>query len=129
MKKGNQNRNEAAEAVFQEALQLRSKGKLDDAEKLLSGLVQASPEDTEAFLILGAVLYAQDNYFGALSAFGRVLDEMPMHEPSSLGLFHSLWALGQRKEAFAEMKRFLSVANSQEYERILSDIDRAMEQH
>jgi predicted Zn-dependent protease len=120
-------RSESDEREFQRAIQMRAEGDLKGAEKLLAGLAGRCPEDLLVRLILGGVLFNLDRYSEAIVAFRRVLSERPANEPSSLGLFHCLWHLGERREAIQEMERFLSIAKSDEYEKLRRDFERAIQ--
>jgi len=73
-----------------------------------------------AFFEIGDMAKAED-------AFRRAVELNPKSELASLGLFHSLWEQQAASEAFAEMRRFLAVADSSEYKTLLRDM--AVEGH
>jgi hypothetical protein len=50
----------------------------------------------------------------------------PKSELASLGLFQSLNDIGRKDEAFTEMRRFLSLSKSDEYNRFLHDVNNSL---
>lgn len=119
MAKSQRPKTKGKEARFQEALSLRDSGRRGEAERVLRDLLAEEPADLRTVLVLGGLLFVQDRYEESLPLFASVLASRPQNEPASLGLFHSLWHLGRREEAFAEMERFLLGHASKEYSRLL----------
>jgi len=125
-KKTNPRRSKLTEEVFQRALALRDAGDRQGAEALLNRLAEEDPEDLDVLIVLGGVLSHQEKWAEAAGIFQRLLAARPANEPASLGLFLSLWHLERRRDAIGEMERFLSIAESNEYERLLKDLERAV---
>lgn len=119
-------RNEVDEELFQKALKLRSVGDLGEARGILEDLSKRYPDDLLVLLIYGGVVFNLDNYSEAKSVFQKILESRPANEASSLGLFHSLWQLGEWRAALQEMERFLALAKSSEYEKLKKDFEEAM---
>lgn len=113
---------------FQQALDLRGSGDHAAAVKILAQLISQDSNNIDALFLLGASLFSLDRSQEAARAFREVLKLRPKNEPASLGLFHSLWKLGDRQGAYQEMRRFLSIADSREYEQLLADVDAAFEE-
>jgi tetratricopeptide (TPR) repeat protein len=109
--------------LFRETLDLRSQGEHSGAVELLSKVVAADKHHLDALFLLGSSLFSLDRFLEAIEAFRSVLGERPQNEPASLGLFHSFWSLGEYREAYNEMRRFLAIADSEEYERLLAGIN------
>jgi glycerol-3-phosphate O-acyltransferase len=53
---------------------------------------------------------------------------VPSSELASLGLFHSLIQQLKNDEAFAEMKRYVAEKPSEEYSRLLAEINEGLEE-
>ena len=60
-----------------------------------------------------------ESFGEASKLFGHIVRLKPDTELASRGLFHSLWKLGRHNEALEEMKRFLLIADSEEYRQLL----------
>jgi hypothetical protein len=58
-------------------------------------------------------------------SFRPATEKAPTSEGASLGLFHTLLEAGRSDEAFNAMRRFLSLAESPEYRRLLLEIRQA----
>ena len=108
---------------FDEALRLRDQGSLVEAEETLSQLMEQYPENLGIILVRAGVLFDLERFHDAYTLFKTILDSRPDHELASRGLFHSLWKLGKHDDAFSEMKRFLSIADSDAYADLLNDIN------
>jgi len=64
-------------------------------------------------------------YEASETEFRRAIALDPKHEASSLGLFHLLYRIGKKKEAFQEMMRFESVGGiSEDYSEFVREINR-----
>jgi tetratricopeptide (TPR) repeat protein len=115
------------EEKFSYALNLRFTD-LAEAYLALLRLFEENPESAPLLAALGIVCREQRQYHEAAGYFKRLTILKPKSERGSLGLFHSLWDLDLREEALEEMKRFLSISKSEEYEEILSGIMVAIEE-
>jgi hypothetical protein len=59
----------------------------------------------------------------AVSIFKYAIELSPKLEAVSLGLFHCLWQLGKREKAMAEMIRYQSISDSEDYREIIKEIN------
>jgi predicted Zn-dependent protease len=107
---------------FEEAIRLRDDGLLEEADSILLDLERQEPSNPAVSLVRAGILFGMNDFDGARVLFSRIVGSKPTSELASRGLFHSLWKLGRHDEAFAEMKRFLQIAESKEYRRLLSEI-------
>ena len=107
---------------FDEALRLRDQGRLVEAEEAFLQLMGQYPENLGIVVVRAGILFDLERFHDAHTLFKAILDSRPDHELASRGLFHSLWKLGKHDEAFSEMKRFLSIADSDAYAELLSDL-------
>ena len=58
----------------------------------------------------------------AVTYYKKAIKAGPRAEGASLGLFHVLWKMNRENEALDEMRRFLSISNSQAYTELLNDM-------
>jgi predicted Zn-dependent protease len=117
------------ELKFNRAIELRDRGielgdsgALEEAYNSLLELDRARPNDFSVLLIMGHVCWEHERLDEASLLFKRVTILAPKSELASLGLFHTLFELGKTDDAFEEMKRFISISYSEEYERLLEDM-------
>ncbi len=110
---------------FDEALRLRDQGFLAEARGILSQLCKTAGVTAAMFAVLGDVLWELDCLSDAIHAFRRAFELSPRSDVASFGLFHTLFQAGRNDDAFGEMRRFLSIADSTEYETLLSEIQSA----
>jgi predicted Zn-dependent protease len=123
MKRKNQKSDDATyRRRFDEAVRLRDEGCLGQAEKSLSELGEDYSGDPTINLVRAGILFSMDKFPEALRLFDTITKLQPRSELASRGLFHSLWKLGRHDEAFEEMKRFLSISESEDYRQLLKDI-------
>jgi tetratricopeptide (TPR) repeat protein len=111
---------------FQQALDLKNSGDLESAYTLLSDIASKNPNSAPALGVLADVAYSKGLIQEAAEWFRKVTILSPKSEMASLGLFHSLFDLGDTNGAFDEMKRFMSIQHSDEYELLLSEITEAL---
>lgn len=105
-----------------EAIAYRDNGQLDESKRILLELVEQDPKDSATALVLAGVLFSMENFCEAHKLFREIVDSQPRSDLASRGLFHSLWKLGEYNMAFDEMKRFLLIADSDDYRQLLKDI-------
>lgn len=103
---------------MQEALLLNAQGQYEKATVLWKALCESYPQSAAAHAMLGYVLWEQKELAPAIQAFDKAVCLSPTSELASLGLFHTLFELGDRKSAEQEMKRYTALAKSEEYEAI-----------
>src|SRR3712207_2806544 len=103
------------EPEFDRALRLRDGGDLLGAAAIFERLDAEYPNRVAILGMWGSLYFRLRDWARALPLYRRAVELSPKSELASLGLFHSLWGVGRSEEAFAEMRRYLSVAESAEY--------------
>jgi len=112
------------EQLFAEAIALRDLGNLRDTlAKLAEILSEQTKFDAPVLGLMGNIYWDLNDFTKALECYRKAVVIKPKSELASLGLFHTLWNLGKRDEAFDEMRRFLSISSSEEYSRLLSEMN------
>jgi len=117
---------EADRLLFELAQENARSNKIDIAVNQLNELIAKYPKNG----LLRAVL--ANNYWdlGILDKaeieFNEAVKLYPKNEHCSLGFFHFLWEQDKQIEALDEIKRFLSIAKSAEYDEILKGINEAI---
>jgi predicted Zn-dependent protease len=110
---------EAFNTRFSEASVLRDKGEFSAAEIILRDLLELRPNEKAVWVVLGHLRWEQKDLHDAIECFRKAVVLDPVLELASLGLYHTLWSSGQKEEALEEMKRFIQVSHSEEYDRLL----------
>jgi len=108
---------------YRRAMASKRKGNLRQAEEILEGLVDRHPESAQLRCALGGVFLDQEKYSPAIDMFKEATQISPQLEIASLGLFHSLWESGDDESAIAEIKRFTSISDSDQYSEIIADFN------
>lgn len=115
---------EPLEPRFTEALRLRDEAKFAESEDILSELSSEYPQTAAVWLMLGHVRWKREDLSAATESFRRASILAPKMELASLGLFHTLWELGRRDEAFEEARRYITLAGpSKEYGMLLRELE------
>lgn len=114
---------EALRERFDEAVRLKESGNFDAARRVLLELRNDDPSSLAILAVLGHVCWEMKRLNEAITFFQEAVALRPDSEAVSLGLFHCLWESERIDDAFAEMKRFLADYESEEYERLLADIN------
>jgi predicted Zn-dependent protease len=104
------------------AIRLKRAGKVRAAVALMESLARDYPKSAAVAGCLGGAYFDLDQPTKAAKYFRRATKLSPRSELASLGLFHSLWSVDAVDAAFAEMRRFLKRADSQEYAKLLRDL-------
>ena len=107
---------------FSRAVELRDKGKPQDALAILHVLSQKPDATAAVFGVMGSLLWETESADSAIPSFQRATALSPHSEVASLGLFHTLFESGRTDDAFDEMRRFLKFAESEEYQSILDGL-------
>ena len=107
---------------FEEALRERDEGRFCEANQILLKLEKEDPGNLAVALVRAGVLFKMDSFQEASDLFGKITRSQPCDDLASRGFFHSLWKLGRHDEAFEEMKRFLSLKDSEGYLELLGDL-------
>ena len=90
---------------------------------ILTKLVESYPSLSILRGSLANSLWEINEFDRAIHEFRTAILYSPDLEILSLGLFHCLWDLGRVDDAFSEMNRFLSEHESEDYRKILDDIN------
>ena len=104
------------------AIRCRDKSEYDDAIRILRALAKVKPESASVQGLLGDVYWRLGRFKQAVQSFKRATELAPKSELASLGLFHILWESGKMERAKAEMKRFMAVGNSREYDSMIPSL-------
>ncbi|HBR56670.1 MAG TPA: hypothetical protein DEA22_04250 [Blastocatellia bacterium] len=112
-----------AEALYEEAMHLRELRKYSEAIDKLTGASLILPADGAIWGVLGATYRDADDLPNAIRCFQKSVELLPRSERASLGLFHAKMQSGDVEGAFCEMKRFLANSTSEEYSRLLQEIN------
>ena len=104
------------------AIRHRDKSEYDDAIRILRALVKVKPESASVQGLLGDVYWRLGRLKQAVQSFKRATELAPKSELASLGLFHILWESGKMERAKAEMKRYLAIGNSREYDSMIPSL-------
>ena len=115
---------EAVKREFARAMSLKRDGQLSNAASIIEGLVDSYPESAKLLCALAGVYWDMGNLKRATRQFEKAVELAPTLELASLGLFHCLWEQKHQDAAFNEMKRFMAVATSDDYVRIIEELNR-----
>ena len=116
------NKDTELEQRFNEAVTLRLDGKLQESLQQFQQLANEYPHFASTFGMMGDIFWELGKLEEAINCFRIVVQLTPQSELGSLGLFHVLLEAKYVNEAFAEMKRFLSLADSKEYRTFLHEL-------
>jgi predicted Zn-dependent protease len=99
---------------------------LAEAEQQFKDLLVMNPASASVHAFLADTLWDQGQLTRAIASFRKAVERAPKSEMASLGLFHTLLESDDREGAIAEMDRFLSLSDSEEYQ-ALATIHRGKE--
>lgn len=111
-------------ARFQEAIELKKQGRLQEAEQKFHDLLVMNPASASVHAFLADTLWDQGQLTRAIASFRKAVELAPKSEMASLGLFHTLLETGDKEGALAEMDRFLALSNSEEYQALAQQFGR-----
>lgn len=111
------------EPEFNRALKLRDDGDLSGAIEIFRELDDEYPNQAVILGMWASIYFQTNDWENALLIYQRLVVLSPKSELASLGLFHSLFSVGQKQEAFNEMRRFLSISTSQEYWQLINELE------
>jgi predicted Zn-dependent protease len=109
---------------FERYVALSNEGRFNAALPGLRTLAKAHPKNAAIAGLIARNYYLANRPTDAARWFRKVIAQSPTSELASLGLFHSLLHMKREDEAFDEMRRFLTLKPSKEYQRLLRDINR-----
>jgi tetratricopeptide (TPR) repeat protein len=117
---------EEAKRLFERSFVLHENGNTKDAYDIRIALENYAPTE-ERFIIASAQsLQSLDKLEEAESKFRRAVFLNPSSELASLQLFHYLWSLDKNDQAFDEIRRFQSLAHSDDYVAIVNEINKKL---
>lgn len=111
---------------FIKAAELYELGNLSEALTLLEELAASNPDSSKIIATLANTYWDLDKIDDALKNFKKAVELAPDWEDASLGLFHCLWDNDHRNEALEEAKRYMSISPSEDYEKIIKEINEKM---
>jgi len=114
---------ETEKILFQEAMEKNLAGDIDGAIASLKKLDTKNPNCALYKASLGKIFWNQNKIDAALDSFRAAIQLAPDWELASLGFFHVLWEQGKTDEAFEEIKRFQRVSHSEDYVKIIREIN------
>lgn len=106
---------------FDEAVKLERSGQLNVAKEILQELARLDSGSPAIFSVLGHVCWQIGLLDEAAAAFQKATELAPKLEAASLGLFHMLLKIGKEEQALEEAERFLLIADSQNYQKIIDE--------
>jgi len=108
---------------FARAMAMRDQGNLVSAIELIRDLINKYPDNCKLYYALGHLYWKAKRFGEAVNSFESSIAYQPDMKHASLGLFHCLWEQGKRVEALDEARRFLAIADCEEYEEIIREIN------
>ena len=108
--------------IILEASQMAGEGDYEEAQKLLFMLQEYHPNCSLVATLLANSYWNLGNLDSAIKYYERAVNIAPLMEKASLGLFNCLWEQGRKEQAMDEMKRFLTISDSETYREILKEI-------
>jgi len=111
------------EGPFNKGIDLWRSGRYDESLKILLKLATRFPDHPPLLGVIASVYFEMDDLEHAIEYFKRTVELSPKSELASRGLFHSLYRSGFKDRAFSEIRRFLSLRSSDEYLRLLSELN------
>ena len=114
---------------FKQASDLWHDGEPQAALEIFHRLAAEHPQQPAITGMIGSIYFSEKDYEQARVYFHETVCMSPKSELASRGLFHSLWQIGERDAAFAEMKRFVSISESAEYDRLICEMNEYLAEH
>ena len=108
--------------LFESAQNNAQLGNIQTAIKQLKGLIIKYPKNGLLHAVLANNYWDLGDLDNAESEFSKGVGLYAKNEHCSLGYFHFLWEQDKQLEALDEMKRFLTISKSSEYDEILKCI-------
>jgi len=106
--------------LFDEAIKLRDGNDLPKAIDKFNEALELAVDTNKRYRagilrVVGHLYYLQKDFDNARECLQEAVELSPDSELGSLGLFHTLWDMGDEWAAFREAKRFLSRHDSKKY--------------
>ena len=109
--------------LYSAATALEDAGDWGGALSLRKELLAFAPSDEKFILTFAKGLSNVGQTAEAEDWYRKAIFLKPYSELSSLHLFHFLWDSGRTDDAFIEIKRFQSIAHSNDYMEIVREIN------
>ena len=109
---------------FAKAKALSRRHDIPGVIKVMEELSVSYPDNAKIRAILANAYWDSADVSSSEREFRKAVELAPTLQIASLGLFHCLWDLNRRDEALAEMKRFMALADSEDYKAILEELIR-----
>ena len=114
---------EEYDRLYQDALKLRDSGKPQESLGVLSSLIGINDEsDAQLLVVMGTIYLESKDFIKAVDLYKKAVELKPRDPLASLGLFHALVNARKNKDAFAELRRFLSISESDEHFRVIEEM-------
>ena len=108
---------------FDEAKLHSKNGDVEGTLNIMKELINLNPNSALFHAVLANSYWDNNQLVQAEEEFSISVVLAPNSEKYSLGLFHCLWENNKKEEALEEMKRFLSISESNDYQEILKEIN------
>jgi predicted Zn-dependent protease len=105
------------------AVELAEENQDAEALSLLLALVAEFPREALAHAYLGWVFSRIGRHREAIEQGRAAIQLDPASERASLLLFRILWSSGEPQLALGEMKRYVTIGNSEEYTRVMMELN------
>ncbi len=109
---------------IKEILKKKEAGQYQEALMDAENLSTEYPDVASVFGLAASMYFEADQFDKAAEKYKKATEISPKSEAASLGLFHSLWQMDKNDQAFDEMKRYMSIAQSDEYNELLTNFSK-----
>lgn len=89
---------------------------------IMKELSVSNPESAKIRAVLANAYWDLGDLTAAAREFRKAVTLAPDFELASIGLFHCLWEQSRTDEAFQELKRFMAIADSEDYRQIITEL-------
>jgi len=105
------------------AIEYKEAGRPSEAVEFVLAVIKENPGEEKFHWFLGHLYWELGKLDEAIESFRMAVRLAPAMERDSKGLFHCLWEVGKEFEALEEAKRFLAIADSEDYRDIIQEIN------
>ena len=114
--------NHCNEEIVEKAISFQNKNLHKKALKLLHAVEVEEKTTSSLFGLIGSSYFQLGDYKNSAKYFKKCLKLKPTSELASLGLFHAYIHIRKYKDAFIELKRYLSDNKPKLYKILLKEI-------
>lgn len=115
------NRDPRVVSAINQAINLAANDQLSEAVRLLTNVAQEFPRASSVHGYIAWFLSEVGRHGEAIEHSSAAVSISPESERASLIHFHVLWKAGRQIGAIDEMKRFLLIRPSEEYDKIIKE--------